>query len=322
MITYTASMGRKKVKQNEVKESLPVQEVERNSTEEKFSVLENKLEKLLKTVSAMEGRMDRDEGPVREISPVPSAHSSLREPRGASDQHLPTFDELRSDDRIQMEVQRKLHQYDQMSRMDLKGKNSEHFKSGRYRPGYQRVKKIIMWPQDQCTVVGGSRQPTYDDLSVYQWSQGYIQSVLEESNEKLRKNMLKHFVSMMQDSIELSFSTAKRAHGLILQEMEKGNVDWANVEKIEKIRGRNTQRVWQPENNSSPAFAEKTMLCKLYNKGTCRHDKVSEHVEKGVTYQHYCSNCHAITGRRFEHPRSQCIRLKADKKEPQTGQRV
>ena len=70
-------MGRKKVKQSEVKESLPVQETDRNSTDEKFSALENKLEKLLKTVSAMEGRMDKDEGRVREISPVPSAHSSL-----------------------------------------------------------------------------------------------------------------------------------------------------------------------------------------------------------------------------------------------------
>ena len=42
---------------------------------------------------------------------------------------------------------------------------------------------------------------------------------------------------------------------------------------------------------------------------------------KRVTYQHYCSNCYAVTGRRFEHPRSQCFRLKADKK-AQSGQRV
>ena len=177
-----------------------------------------------------------------------------------------------------------------------------------------------MWPQDQCTVVGGSRQPTYDDLSVYQWSQGYIQGVLEESSEKIRKNMLRHFVSVIQDSIELSFATAQCAHGLILQEMERGTVDWSQVEKIEKIRGRNTQRIWQTASNSSPVDTDKTMLCKLYNK--CRYDKQSEHVEKGITYQHYCSNCYAVTGRRFEHPRSQCIRLKGDKKEGQGGQRV
>ena len=88
---------------------------------------------------------------VQEISPVPSAHSSLWETGRASEQQLPTFDELRSDDRIQIEVQRKLYQYDQMSRTDLKGKNSERIiqELGHYRPGYQRIKKIIMWPQDQ-----------------------------------------------------------------------------------------------------------------------------------------------------------------------------
>ena len=148
MITYTASMGRKKVKQSEVKESLPVHNTEHNSTEEKFSVLENKLEKLIQTVSAMKGRMEKNEGWAREISPVPSAHSSLREPRCASDQYFPTFDELRSDDWIQTEVQRKLHQYVQMSRMDLKkSKNSEHVKSGHYRPGFQRVKKLLCGPR-------------------------------------------------------------------------------------------------------------------------------------------------------------------------------
>ena len=64
---------------------------------------------------------------------------------------------------------------------------------------------------------------------------------------------------------------------------------------------------WQTVSNSSPVDTDKTMLCKLYNKGTCRYDKQSGHV---VTSQHYCSNCYAVTGRRFEHPKSLCIRLK------------
>ena len=53
--------------------------------------------------------MEKNEGRAREISPVLSTHSSLREPRCASEQHLPTFDELRSDEWIQVKVQRKLH---------------------------------------------------------------------------------------------------------------------------------------------------------------------------------------------------------------------
>ena len=32
-------------------------------------------------------------------------------------------------------------------------------------------------------------------------------------------------------------------------------------------------------------------------------------MEKGILYQHYCSHCFAITGKRFEHPKRQCLRF-------------
>ena len=38
----------------------------------------------------------------------------------------------------------------------------------------------------------------------------------------------------MQSCIELLFPTAKEAHDMILQDMEKGNVDWMQTEKIKK----------------------------------------------------------------------------------------
>ena len=73
-------------------------------------------------------------------------------------------------------------------------------------------------------MLGGNKQPTYDELNSFQWSQGYIQCVLEETDSSVKENMLKHFISAMQDAIELSFPTVRRAHGFILQEMERGNV--------------------------------------------------------------------------------------------------
>ena len=74
----------------------------------------------------------------------------------------------------------------------------------------------------------------------------------------------------MQDAIELSFATAKRAHGRVLQEMEKGSVDWQKLGKIELIRSRNTQRL-VPNTVNGRAGADssvKVVPCKLYNKGT------------------------------------------------------
>ena len=43
--------------------------------------------------------------------------------------------------------------------------------------------------------------------------------------------MLRHFVSCMQDAIELSVPMAKHAHAFVLQEMEKDTVNWLNSEK-------------------------------------------------------------------------------------------
>ena len=235
-ITYTAGMGRKKNKPVE-KESIASTECKDMNGSNRLGSVEAKLDKLLDTVASMDGRIQKQEErcQIRDLLPVPLAHSSVR-----VDPKLPSFEELKSDDKIQMELQKRLHQHDYTTRNEAKGKLSDAFKSGRFRPGVHKVKKIVNWPQNYCTVVSGGRQPTYDDLNVNQWVQGIIQCAVEENNEVIKQNMLKHFVSLMQDCIELSFPTTRRAHGMILQEMEKGNVDWTQTDKIEKIRSRNS----------------------------------------------------------------------------------
>ena len=213
---YTAIMGKKKLKTSETQDS------QKSGEDNKLVALEQKLDKLLDTVPVMEGRIDQQEpkSRLRELLPVPSSHSSLRIHKGDSDHKLLTFEELRSDDKLQTEVQRRLHQYDHTSRLEIKGKAVDALMSGRFRPGVHKVKKFVNWPQDYCTVLGGNKQPTYDELNSFQWSQGYIQWVLEETDNVVKENMLKHFISAMQDAIELSFPTVRRAHGFILQEIE------------------------------------------------------------------------------------------------------
>ena len=215
-------MGWKKTKQNELKETSAISQGIESSEQKHIEQLENKVDKLLEVMAGMDERVKEQEArtAIRDVSPIPSVHCSVHD----SNHHLPSFEELRSHEKVQAEVQRHFHQYDNVSRLESRGKVHEILKSGRYRQGVHRVRKIVHWPQDYCSVPYGSKQPTYDDPSVLQWSQGFIQCVLDESNEKIKETMLRHFVSSMQDSIELSFATAKCAHGLILQEMEKGSL--------------------------------------------------------------------------------------------------
>ena len=118
---------------------------------------------------------------------VLSAHSSPHHKRA----HVPSFDELRTDSQIQAEVQKCLHTYDNVSRLDAKGRSTDVYKSGHFGAGIHKVRHVIPWPQDYCTTVTGYKQPIYDDLNVFQWLQRFVYCILEKSDSKIRENMLR-----------------------------------------------------------------------------------------------------------------------------------
>ena len=81
-------------------------------------------------------------------------------------------------------------------------------------------------------------------MSLEQWVQGMIFCILEQNDEKSKENMLMYFALLMQDAIELSASTARRAHAAVLQEMERGKLTWLEPDLVEKVKVRNTQRIF------------------------------------------------------------------------------
>ena len=45
--------------------------------------------------------------------------------------------------------------------------------------------------------------------------------------------MLEYYALLMQDAAELNFPTVKRAHAAVLQEIERGKVNWDQLDLIE-----------------------------------------------------------------------------------------
>ena len=139
-------MGRKKAKAVITAEPQgTVKNEENGGSQSKIQLLEDKVDKLVQTVSALTESMKKT-SQAQPLSPV--AHSSMHSEKDLSAQKLPSFEELRSDGRIQAEVQRRLHQYDRTSRTSnpTKGKAVEfNLKSGRYRAGVHKVYKAINW---------------------------------------------------------------------------------------------------------------------------------------------------------------------------------
>ena len=116
-----------------------------------------------------------------------------------------------------------------------------------------------------------------------QWSQGIVATALEEKDTLVWENMLKYFTSIAQDAIEVSYPTATQDHGILLQEIKKGVCTWKDFDLVEKICSRNTQRFASPAGNGKQTSeaTEKSLLCKSYNKDTCRVEKI-EQIEKGI----------------------------------------
>ena len=104
-------------------------------------------------------------------------------------------------------------------------------------------------------------------MNLQQWVQGFMYCSLETDN-KIRQNMMSHFALLMQDAIELSPNTARRAHAAVLQEMERGKVSWSQIDLVEKIKCRHTQRILQSHKPISTGVQSQT--CVHYNKGQCR----------------------------------------------------
>ena len=118
--------------------------------------LEAKVDKLIDIVGKM-GVKFQAHSSAASLPPVKAAHSSHLMEEGGNKQ-LPTFEELKSDGRIQAEVAKRLQQYDHLSRTEqgFDGKSTDAIvKSGRYRAGIHKVCRTISWPQDFFTAVNG-----------------------------------------------------------------------------------------------------------------------------------------------------------------------
>ena len=112
----------------------------------------------------------------------------------------------------------------------------------------------------------------------------------------------------MQDAAELNFSTVKRAHAAVFQEIERGKVNWDQLDLVEKTKNRYTQRLLQSQKSSTSATVQ---TCNHLNKWFCRVD--NDHVANRVLYQHCYNFCLKETGKKLDHPLIKCLRNKNGK---------
>ena len=212
---------------------------------------------------------------------------------------------LRSNDR----VQRQLEKLQGRSRGASEG-NSK-FKSGLHRSGDNAVRHIIGWPYHYCFPSAGGKLPEYKDLSPLQFMVGFLGCLQDETSNSIRENMIDYGRHLFQDAFETNWTTAKHAHMVLLQEIERGKCSWRSPDMVEKIRIRNTARIIATKPVTAQSKANKgttDRICRDFNTGSCSH--TADHVIDGVIVKHACSYCHQTVGKLCFHKVQDCIRKK------------
>jgi hypothetical protein len=82
----------------------------------------------------------------------------------------------------------------------------------------------------------------YKDLTIEQWSYGFLAIIEKEVNPVIQANMISHLKNTCMDAILYGFPRAKCVHGRILTEIEDGRLTWMDADRIAETQKTHMQR--------------------------------------------------------------------------------
>ena len=191
---------------------------------------------------------------------------------------------------LQKKVDRRIRDLDQSSHLSGSDNKLKH-KSKRGGNVEVSVKRKVSWPHEP--ILGGvSRQRvTYDQLSLTQWVQGFCKNILEQKSSD-SMIMVSYLSDLMEDATDFSWQGAKAAHAVLLCEMERGSLQWEDLDRIDRIHRAHAQKHVSGRSGWSKPLdhsSRKPWYCKSYQLGTCVHPR--DHESNGKIHKHICSFC-------------------------------
>ena len=254
-------------------------------------------------------KVKRSKGAVAQSSP---SHQQGEMAVGLASNRIPTPDKLRQEAYIQKEVQARL-----LHLADRAKAGTDKIKSQRGGSVDVFVSKRVKWPHEYVLAGQTKDRISYNQLSPIQWMVGFCRSIKEESDSKIRENMLDYCINLLEDATDFSWSSAKASHAVLLCRMEQGEIgSWSDTEKIDRVRRAHAQRHVGTHNASARSDKSqstgKSTPCVYYNKGTCVQK--ATHETKGVLYKHICASCWSKDGKHFAHPQSECRKCQSQSK--------
>ena len=286
----------------------------------------NKIEqKSIKKISGPHKSRSRSSGTktanvvTQSVSTQPSNHSGRMHTQ-MSDTHtvpstvsLTMLDHLKANNNIQQAVSERLSELQHLNSTGM----SQKIRSQRG-DVEDFVKQKVRWPHEYVLAGSNKERVTYDQLTMGQWMDGFCRAMREETDQNSKTAILDYLISLLDDSNDFSWSSAKATHALLLCHMKQGEIKYfTETDKIDRVRRAHVQRHTSSSQDTSKYASKRnnthSMVCQYYNAGTCSQQ--NSHETKGVTYQHVCSFCFSKNGKNFQRMEVTCRSKAKTKKE-------
>ena len=155
------------------------------------------------------------------VSTHPSSHSGRMHTQ-MSDTHtvpstasLPTLDHLKANNNIQQAVAERLSELQHLNSTGM----SQKIRS--QRGGVEVfVKQKVRWPHEYVLAGSNKERVTYDQLTMGQWVAGFCRAMKEETDQNSKTAMLDYLITLLDDSNDFAWSSAKASHAVLLCRME------------------------------------------------------------------------------------------------------
>ena len=170
-------------------------------------------------------------------------------------------------------------------------------KSGKATKLTSRVVLPQLWPHSQLSLAYVSKDKSYDELTIAEFSAGYASILkLPSLSETERSARLDHFIGLMYLVTQFTWSAVREFHAAVLFEIECGRARWgASFADLETRLLRNSTR------STASAVAGRAgtpvLFCRDYQNGKCSHVKDHFGSIRNETkwLQHICAKCWTVS---------------------------
>lgn len=248
-----------------------------------------------------------------------------------------TLGTLRSEEGLDKKILRRMRALgldsddsnDEDEDVDKLEKSRRGKKSGRVRTADDSVKHKTLWPQMHIHRPGEDKPPSYHTLTQEEFVYGFMCDIEDCRDENKKRRLWLRLQELMMDAMYFGWEAERGFHGVFLQNIEQGRMDWLTditmlktqyllaplskqaTNKTAEFKSKTTASTYDRKERYDPGHDHGPnagpLFCVPFQTGACKLTGEGHDSQRGPV-KHVCAFCLKSAGKLCMHSEESCIR--------------